>query len=250
MRVTNRGHRALLFVFGEEILGAKQNRVANASFLVPAKSEVVLDVSCVEAGRWSRARGGRFRGSGQVLSHSLRRKMATKVAAARRRGLGFHSDQGEVWHDISERLDLSNVASPSSAYADYLDSRSTDLDELAKAFRPLDNQVGFVACIGDQIAGIELIGEPAVFRASFQALLRSYAIDAVDASIVRQIDGAQPKDGPRFDAPEPFLEALARARFTSSPSLGAGEDLRLEGGGVSGCALIHDDLVHLTAFPA
>ena len=86
-----------------------------------------------------------------------------------------------------------------------------------------------------------------MFRAEFQALLRSYAIDAVDAAIVRRIDGR--KNGPRFDAPEPFLEALARARFTSSPSLGAGRDLRLQGEDVSGCALHHEDLVHLTAFP-
>ena len=67
VRITNKGDVAVLFLFGEEIRGAKQNRVANATFLVPAKREVVIDVSCVEAGRWGRRRGARFREANEVL---------------------------------------------------------------------------------------------------------------------------------------------------------------------------------------
>ena len=44
-RVENRGDVAVLVLFGEEIRGAKQNRIANASFLVASKSSVVIDVS-------------------------------------------------------------------------------------------------------------------------------------------------------------------------------------------------------------
>ena len=58
VRVTNRGGKDVLFLFGEEIRGAKQNRIANASFLVPARGELVIDVSCVEQGRWARRGGG------------------------------------------------------------------------------------------------------------------------------------------------------------------------------------------------
>lgn len=250
VRVSNSGSVAVLFLFGEEILGAKQNRVANASFLVPGKSEVVLDVSCVEAGRWSRPRGARFRHSDHVLSHSLRKKMALKVERARRRGQGFRADQAEVWADIGTRLQRSGAVSETAAYSDYRQSRSTDLDDIAKAFHPLDGQIGFVAAIGDEVAGIELVGRPAGFKAAFRALLRSFAIDAVDASLVRELEKTSLGDAPRFDAPETFLKALAEARVSSSPSLGAGDDLRLQGNGVSGCALHHGDLIHLTAFPS
>lgn len=38
VRVVNQGKRPVLFLFGEEIRGAKQNRVANATFLVPAET--------------------------------------------------------------------------------------------------------------------------------------------------------------------------------------------------------------------
>jgi hypothetical protein len=249
VRVTNAGDPAVLFLFGEEIRGAKQNRVANASFLVPAKREIVIDVSCVEAGRWHRSRGARFESSDEVLSPSLRRKMAGKVTQARARGLGFYADQGEVWEQISERLHASGTASETQNYADYRESRATDLDELTQAFHPIEGQVGFVARIGDEVAGLEAIGRPDVFEADFRALLRSYAIDAVDAALVRKLE-ERPARGPHFETPEAFLAALAGAPFTSGPSLGVGDDLRIDGPEVAGCALAHEGLVHVTAFPA
>jgi hypothetical protein len=52
VRVENRAATAVLILFGEELRGAKQNRVANASFLLPPREERVIDVSCVEQGRW------------------------------------------------------------------------------------------------------------------------------------------------------------------------------------------------------
>ena len=44
VRVTNRGAQNVLFLFGEEIRGARRNRIANASFLVPAQSELWHDI--------------------------------------------------------------------------------------------------------------------------------------------------------------------------------------------------------------
>ena len=98
------------------------------------------------------------------------------------------------------------------------------------------------------MVGAELIGRTDVFHDNFKALLRSYAIDAVDTELVRRLE-TQPQRA-RFDAPEPFLAELAKAPFISSPSLGVGVDLRIDGPAVGGCALVVDELVHLTAFPA
>ena len=43
----------VLLYDGEELVGAKQNRILNVTVLVPAQSETRLPVSCVEEGRWS-----------------------------------------------------------------------------------------------------------------------------------------------------------------------------------------------------
>jgi len=128
-------------------------------------------------------------------------------------------------------------------------TRRSDLDELAGAFRPLPGQVGFVACIGEEVAGLESVGRSEVYAQAHSGLLRGYLIDAVDHALVR---ARRPATVPalRFDAPEPFLAALADARAETRPSLGLGMDVRIENERVSACALVAEDVVHLTAFPA
>ena len=57
LKFINRGPKPVLIVDGEELLGAKQNRIVNLTILVAANSELTIPVSCVEAGRWrSRSR--------------------------------------------------------------------------------------------------------------------------------------------------------------------------------------------------
>src|SRR5262245_47317758 len=46
VRVSNRGEAAVLFLFGGEIRGAKQNRDADASLLVEPGTSVVVDDLC------------------------------------------------------------------------------------------------------------------------------------------------------------------------------------------------------------
>jgi len=81
--------------------------------------------------------------------------------------------------------------------------------------------------------------------------VRSYAIDAIDAALGRREQEPERKRAlPGHDSPEAFLAALGRAPVERGPSLGVGEDLRIEGEGVAGCALVAGQVVHLTAFPA
>ena len=52
LKFVNRGPKPVLLVDGEELLGAKQNRIVNLTILVAANSALTIPVSCVEAGRW------------------------------------------------------------------------------------------------------------------------------------------------------------------------------------------------------
>ncbi len=249
VRVTNRGRLPVLFLFGEEIVGAKQNRIANATFLVPAKSKAVIDVSCVEAGRWGRRSSHGFHESEAVVSSRLRRTMVRQVHASLAEGHGFAADQGEVWDEIGARLECSGTDSPTRAWADHRTSRAPDVRQIERAFHPVERQVGFVAMLGNEVMGLEALGRSAAFASSFETLLRAYTIDAVDAGRVSK-PGPRPKGTPQFNAPESFISALADAPVSWSASLGLGSDLRVDAAGVSACALACEGLVHVSAFPA
>ena len=53
LKLINRSPNKLLVVDGEELIGAKQNRIVNATFLNAGHTEIILPVSCVEQGRWA-----------------------------------------------------------------------------------------------------------------------------------------------------------------------------------------------------
>ena len=74
LKVHNRGDSMAFLMAGEHLVGAKQNRVLNASILVGVRTELAIPVSCVEAGRW--AYRSRSFGSGGTTSHGkLRHQM-------------------------------------------------------------------------------------------------------------------------------------------------------------------------------
>ena len=55
LKVANGADRPLLLLDGEELIGAKQNRILNTTVLVAPHTEVTIPVSCVEQGRWATA---------------------------------------------------------------------------------------------------------------------------------------------------------------------------------------------------
>jgi hypothetical protein len=52
LQVANAADRPLLLLDGEDLIGAKHNRILNTTVLVAAQTEVTIPVSCVEQGRW------------------------------------------------------------------------------------------------------------------------------------------------------------------------------------------------------
>ena len=53
LQVVNETGRHVLLFDGEELKGAKQNRILNSTILVEAGSRLTVPVSCTESGRWS-----------------------------------------------------------------------------------------------------------------------------------------------------------------------------------------------------
>src|SRR5689334_10631592 len=70
LKVANGADQPLLLLDGEELIGAKQNRILNTTVLVAARAEVNIPVSCVEQGRWG-YRGRQFRPGDASLFASI-----------------------------------------------------------------------------------------------------------------------------------------------------------------------------------
>jgi hypothetical protein len=87
LKVLNRGDDPVFLMAGEQLVGAKQNRILNASILAAARGELTIPVSCVEAGRW-RYRSPKFASPGTMSHGKLRTLLSRHVhesALARRR---------------------------------------------------------------------------------------------------------------------------------------------------------------------
>jgi hypothetical protein len=117
LRVVNRGTRPVLVLEGDELVGAKQNRAVNSSVLVASESELIIPVSCVERGRWSRRPRAFSSGAGSPHP-SLRRIKARSVHDSLRRNRGHASDQGAVWEEVDRVAALHDAPSPTSALQD------------------------------------------------------------------------------------------------------------------------------------
>ena len=240
LKVANRGDRGVLLMDGEELQGAKQNRVLNLTILVPAGSTIVVPVSCVEQGRWA-MQSRAMSGSKQVLYSGARMSKMASVSANYSRSRTPRSDQGALWSEIAEKVCDLGVDSPTHAMADIFEQSGRRIDEYLEAFRPVEGQTGAMFAIGSRLIGFELFEHPDLLGRMLPKVVRSYALDALTAR-----DG---DSSPGPEAAKSFLAEVAEGQVQTFPAVGAGEDLRISGPCVTGAALVDgDNLVHLCAF--
>jgi hypothetical protein len=87
LKLINKSDCKLLVVDGEELVGAKQNRIVNASFLIASQTEITIPVSCVEQGRWA-YRSQKCASGKKVMPPSMRREHQKVVAMSLNEGVG------------------------------------------------------------------------------------------------------------------------------------------------------------------
>jgi len=129
LMVVNRGNKPVLLIDGEELAGAKQNRVLNTSILIKEVSETKIPVSCTEQGRWSYASQA-FSESGNVMAYKSRSKKTRSVQCSLEESGVHHSNQGEVWDGIAELQAKAGGSSATSAMSDiYANQRAKNPPE-------------------------------------------------------------------------------------------------------------------------
>ncbi len=120
LELINKSPQCVLIVDGDELMGAKQNRIVNATFLIAGNAEITIPVSCVEQGRWS-YRTNKFSSGEKVMPPSMRRDHQEFVAMSLKEGRGYQSNQGMIWDELAMKSERMAVHSKTGAMADLLD---------------------------------------------------------------------------------------------------------------------------------
>ena len=241
LRFDNLGGRRVLLVDGDELIGARQNRIVNLTILVPAHATIEIPVSCVEAGRWAHHSDEFSSGRRSMYARGRASKME-QVSACMKVSGDHYSDQAEVWNDIDTMACDLDVSSPTSAMADLYEGHEERLGAYRKAFKAEPGQQGAVFAINGAIIGLEYFDSPQPFAHYLDKLVGSYAMEAM---LARETDGKAVTG----DAVSGFLQTVAAASGDAYRALGEGEDLRLSDDRVVGGALVADRrVVHLAAF--
>jgi hypothetical protein len=245
LKVVNKSDQKILLVDGEELVGAKQNRVLNATILIAPKSETNIPVSCVEQGRWS-YRSKHFGSQSRSMSANLRNQKSQTVTMNLREGREFRSDQGVVWDEIEKKYDrMAARPSPTMAMADLYESHSETVASYLPAFRPVYNQVGIMVFIDGELAGIEILNKFLSFREIHSKLVTSYVMDALETANQNIKKNHQALRSKAMK----LIQLAHLAKIEERKSVALGNDLRLESERLVGSGLEFDDqIIQLSIF--
>jgi len=241
LRVVNRSPDLLLILDGEELIGAKQNRVVNTTLLLPANSETTIPVTCTEQGRWHSVSSA-FSSSDVVMEMKIRRAKLRSVSDHLREGHGPASDQGQVWAEIDALQQKAEYCSPTSAMHEVFQGREKEMRAALDRFACQPGQYGLAVAIRGRILGCDLLARQSAYARLHEKLVRSYVLDAL-------LEPPQELRVPAEGEVAAFLAAVTRCNVERFPSVGCGESWRFRNGTIAGAGLVLDTaVIHLAAF--
>ena len=130
LKAVNMANKAILILDGEQLVGAKQDRVVNTTILLPPESYTVIPVSCTEHGRWRYSSRREFSSSDYVMSSESRRRKMRSVSESLKNKGSFASNQGQVWDDCASLNRKSGARSASGAMRDSFEAKRHEVENL------------------------------------------------------------------------------------------------------------------------
>lgn len=242
LKVENRAEKNLLILDGEELVGAKQNRIVNVTILIAVQATLTIPVSCVEQGRWS-YQTRRFTSRERVMPPRMRMKKNAAVYNSLINDGSFKGNQGETWDMIDEKLSAHRVDSATACMGDIFDHEQDLIEDYMKHFSAEDNQVGMVVMINSQVIGSDCFASHDTLQKTFPKLVKSYVLDAIDADEKKKRYLSSSKKAALF------LDDVGDCLVKERPSISLGTDIRLVSQKIIGSAFSLDgEVIHLTAF--
>jgi hypothetical protein len=232
----NGGDQPALFVEGEELKGAKQNRVLGASVLVAGRSRTRIPVCCVQRGKWQYST--RQFGAGSCCPPTLRRllKQAGHGNPASGSLLG---SQTAVWREIRRKHQATGTRSEKENMSDALESRRETVEDLRRNLPYVEGASGMAVAIGTGIVSVDVFDKTTTCRKLWGRFVEGLLLDALEVG-----DAGCQADG------NDILVRLYRmnsVRWQEVATVGLGEGFRARDDRALATALVVDGaLVHLS----
>ncbi len=243
LKAVNKSELPILILDGEEVVGAKQNRVLNTSVLLKGDSETIIPVSCTEEGRWS-YNSQNFYDDGSVCSHGIRSAKRRGVNASLHNHSNYASDQGSIWSGIRSYMHRENYNSPTGAHRDIYEHKSSDINKYLSEFNLVEAQIGLIVFINGKIKGFDSVSSPVAYKVLHDKLLKSYVMEAV-----LNWESESNVSFSEHSKVNSFINQVNCSNESKFKSIGHGWDHRFESNSILGSALVcKREVIHASFF--
>jgi hypothetical protein len=247
--VVNKSTKPLYLMPGEIIIGGSQDRTIGREYVLhPSPKPQLIEVFCVEHGRWGTRDRQEFAGlvNEATAQHDRRTSVAIsgegdaaelaekandgkfvgsvgKLSKGARIAVQEGKGQSAVWDEVGKENAKSKVTSKSGAFTgNYAEKEAVKrLDPyLAKFQSPVSETkqvVGVIVAVNDKMDSAEILESTPLFKKLWPKLLKSYALDAANANEAKQ---AKSDKACTRDEATAFLTELQNAHAQSNEKEG------------------------------
>lgn len=229
LNVINNAITPLLILDGEELIGAKQNRIVNATYIIPPKTTMKIEVSCTEEGRWKYTTN-HFKYSGHFAESKLRKAKAQGVTKSLKKSKTRKSNQARIWNRISKVSDNLDVKSETSAMREIYTNNKAKINKYLENLKDENDTIGSIILINNEVSGIELLFNTILYKENHKKLIESYIPEAIE----RKNENYNNKS---IDVDE-FINKIITSKTQQYKPEGIGVDVRVESEDIIGSTIL------------
>ena len=180
LAIKNKSENACFIMDGEELIGAKQNRITNSSFLIAPHSSTIIPVSCVEQNRWN-YNTRNFSASDNIIFNKGRKEKFQDI----HRNRGYQTDQSKVWSNINDKMSNLNASNETSSMHRVYENKKEQLDDYVSKFQAQQNDIGIIYAIGNKIEGVDIFHGSYLFQQYLPKIIKSCVLEIIEKGIER-----------------------------------------------------------------
>ena len=212
----NLGDRPVLLVEGEEMKGAKQNRLVAMSVMVAGMSQTRIPVCCIQRGKWMYS--SRQFSPGSYCPPSMRHLLKRGGA-----GIAVVQRQQAVWQEVRRKHRATATHSVKENLSDVLETHRERVDDLRCRLPYPAGTSGIMVVLGGRVVSVDVFHKPSTLEQLWDRLVQGVALDALEFCGT----GCQADD-----IGEPvrlYKEMVRNVQWQRVKSVGLGETFRAAG---------------------